>query len=370
MISFTPTEEQDLIRETVREFAAAELRSRARDADEASALPEEVLDASWELGLAVGAIPEAYGGAGLDRSPVTNALVLEELGHGCAALASALMTPSLFVHPLLDFGTEEQKRTYLPLFTTSRFHAGTLALHEPHFDFDPLSLRTLAEPKGSGFRITGRKRLVPLADRASHVLVVARAGARTGLADLEAFIVPRDAAGLTIEAEPEKTLGFQSLPTSSLALDDVEVPAEARLGGESGIDGRRLLASIRMGGAALALGVARAVTEYAIPYAKDRIAFGEPIAKKQSIAFMLADMHSDVEAMRWMLWQAASDLENGTDPIRSSTLAREYVSRKAMRVADDGLQIFGGHGYIRDYPIEMWFRNMRSLTVLEGTAAL
>ena len=370
MISFTLTEEQELIRETVRDFAAAELRERSRDCDESSSLPEDLLAASWELGLAVGAIPEQYGGFGIDRSPITNAIVLEELGHGCASLASAIMTPSLFVHPLIDFGTDEQKNEYLPLFCGDRFHTGTLALHEPHFDFDPVSLRTVAEPKGDGFQLTGKKRLVPLGDRASHFLIIARSGAREGLSDLEAFIVPRDATGLRIEPELEKTLGFQSLPTVSLDLDCVEVPKDARLGGDAGIDGRRLLASLRMGGAAITLGVARGVTEFAIPYAKERVAFGEPIAKKQSIAFMLADMHSDVEAMRWMIWQAASQLEAGHDATRTSTLAREYVSRKAMRVADDGLQVFGGHGFIRDYPVEMWFRNTRTLTVVEGTAAI
>jgi len=370
MISFSPTEEQTLIREAVRDFAAAELRERAREADEASELPDDVLDASWALGLATGAIPEEYGGAGLDRSPITNALILEELGHGCVALASAVMTPSLFVHPLLDFGTPEQKKTYLPLFTGDTFHAATLALHEPHFDFDPVALRTVAEPKGDRYRITGSKRLVPLGDRASHILVIARSGARTGLDDLEAFIVPRDAPGLRIEPELEKTLGFQSLPTARLTLDGVEVGSESRLGGESGIDGRRLLASIRMGGAALTVGLSRAVTEFAIPYAKERVAFGEPIAKKQAIAFKLADMYSDVEAMRWMVWQAASQLERGEDATRATALAREYVSRKAMTVADSGLQIFGGHGYIRDYPVEMWFRNTRTLTIIEGTAAL
>jgi alkylation response protein AidB-like acyl-CoA dehydrogenase len=125
-----------------------------------------------------------------------------------------------------------------------------------------------------------------------------------------------------------------------------------------------------MGGAALAVGLARAITDFAIPYAKERMAFGEPIAKKQAIAFMLADMHTEVESMRWMVWKAASQLENGLDATRSATLARDYVRRQGMRIADDGLQVFGGHGYIRDYPVEMWFRNMRALTVMEGPVAL
>ncbi|MGH9885316.1 MAG: acyl-CoA dehydrogenase family protein, partial [bacterium] len=258
---------------------------------------------------------------------------------------------------------------YLPLFTGSKFHAASLAILEPSFTFDAGNLRTIAEPKGTGFSLTGSKRLVPLAASASHLLVVAR-GARKGLAGLEAFIVPRDAKGLAIAAEPERTLGFQALPRYTVELERVEVPANARLGGEKGIDGARLVNSLRAASCALAVGLARGVMELAIPYAKERIAFGQPIAQKQAIAFMLAEMQIEVNSMRHLVWKAASQLENGADATRETTLAQTYVNREVMKLADNGLQIFGGHGFIREYPVEMWYRNARALTVNEAVCAL
>ena len=369
MIAFGPTEEQDLIRQTVHEFAAGEMREIARPCDEKHELPEELLQKSWELGLVAGGIPESYGGGGIGRSPITNALVLEDLGWGDVSLAAALMTPALFVQPILDFGTDEQKQAYLPLFTGAKFHAASLALLEPNFTFDAGSLRTLAEPKGAGFTLTGVKRLVPLAAASSHLLVVAR-GARDGLSGLEAFIVPRDAKGLTISAKPERTLGFQCLPRYTVELDRVLVPASARLGGEKGIDGARLVNSARAASCALALGLARGVMELAIPYAKNRVAFEQPIAQKQTIAFMLAEMQIEVNSMRHLIWKAASQLENGLDATRATTLAQTYVNREVMKIADNGLQVFGGHGFIREYPVEMWYRNARALTVNEAVCAL
>ncbi len=369
MIAFGPTEEQELIRQTVHEFAQSELREIARPCDEKFELPDQLLQKSWELGLVAGGIPESYGGGGIGRSPVTNALVLEELGWGDAPLAAAAMTPALFVQPLLDFGTDAQKSELLPLFTGSKFHAATLALLEPSFTFEAGNLRTVAEPKGSGFSLTGVKRLVPLAASSSHLLVVAR-GAREGLSGLEAFIVPKDAPGLRIAEKPEKTLGFQCLPRYTVELERVEVPASARLGGDKGIDGARLLNSVRTASLALAVGLARGVMELAIPYAKERVAFEQPIAQKQAIAFMLAEMQIEVNSMRHLVWKAASLLEHGLDATRATTLAQTYVNREVMKIADNGLQVFGGHGFIREYPVEMWYRNARALTVNEAVSAL
>ncbi len=315
-----------------------------------------------------GAVPEEFGGGGLERSPVTNALIAEELGAADAALAVAALASAPFVNALLDFGTDEQKQQYLPLFTTSSYHAASLALHEPSFAFDVANLRTIAEPKGDGYSLTGRKRLVAMGGDASHFLVVARGGTREGLDDLEAFIVPRDAKGVSVE--PEKTMGLRAVGFTQLELERVEVGPHARLGGEAGSDGRRLVAAARAGTAALALGQSRAVMELAIPYAKERVAFGQPIAQKQAIAFMLAEMQIEVNAMRWMVWKAASQLETGLDATRQAQLAQVYVAREAMKIADNGVQVLGGHGFIREHPVEMWYRNARTLTVLESAGAL
>lgn len=367
MIAFEPTEEQEMIRDTVREFAVAELREAERAADEAEATPDALLDKTWELGLVPGGIPEALGGGGFERSPITSVLVLEELAYGSASLAVAAMAPSLFVNPLIDFGTEAQQAEYLPLFTGSAYHAASLALHEESFGFDPANLRTVAVAKGEGYALSGRKRFIPMGERASHFLVVARSGAREGVADLEAFVVPADAPGVTIERET--TLGLRAVPLASLTLDRVEVPGRARLGGERGIDGRRLLAQTRLASAALSVGLSRAIFDTALPYAKERVAFGEPIARKQTIAFMLADMRIELDAMRHLVWKAASQLEQSSDATRATALAQCYVRRETMKIADDGLQIFGGHGYIREYPLEMWYRNARTVTVLDALAA-
>ena len=365
MISFQPTEEQEGGREALRDFAAQAVRPLARECDENEAIPDEFLQQSWELGLTSTQIPEAYGGAGEERSPVTHALVLEELAHGDAALAIAATAPNLFANAVLDHGTEAQKQALLPAFCGERWHTGSLAVIEPGPFFDATRLRTKVEPKGSGFVLSGEKSLVPFADRASHFLVLAQAEGGA-----EAFVVPRDAAGLAIADEPEKNLGLRALSTGRLQLDRVELPADARLGGDEGADVRRLLDSSRTALAAVMTGLSRAVLEYCVPYAKDREAFGEAIAKKQAIAFRLSDMHIEVEAMRWLTWQAAAHLEKHVPATRSAALAHRYAAEKTMWIADNGVQVLGGHGFIREHPVELWFRSARTLGVLEGTATL
>jgi alkylation response protein AidB-like acyl-CoA dehydrogenase len=265
---------------------------------------------------------------------------------------------------VLDQGTDAQRKTLLPLFCGERFHAAALAWIEPGPAFEPLLPRLLAEPKGRGFVLSGAKSFVPLADRASHFLAIAR---NNGGHD--AFIVPRDAVGLKI-SDPQKQLGLRALPTATLELERVELPAEARLGGDSGCDVRRLMNHSRAALAAVMTGLSRAVIEYAIPYAKDREAFDQAIAQKQGIAFKLAEMHIETEAMRWLTWKAASQLEQGRDALKSCHHARAYAAAQSMWVADQGVQVLGGHGFIREHPVEMWYRNARTLGVLEGTLAL
>lgn len=368
MISFGPTEEQQIVRETLRAFAGELIRPLARDCDENSRVPGDFLQSAWELGLTNTQIPESYGGGGEARSPITNALILEELAYGDAALAIAALSPSLFAMPIVDWGTEDQKKRYLPLVCGSEFHSASLALVEPGPLFDAYRLRTTAEPKGAdAYVLSGVKSLIPLGDRASHFLVVA--ALRNGAEGFGAFIVPRDAAGLSL-GPTELNLGMHALDTHTATFDRVEVPAADRLGGAAGFDFNRFLAHSRVALASVMVGVSRAVMEYTIPYAKDRVAFDEAIAQKQAVAFMLADMAIETDAMRWMAWKAASRLERGLDATREADLARAYAARQCMTIADNGVQVLGGHGFIREHPVEMWYRTARTLSVLEGTAIL
>lgn len=364
MISFDPTEEQQIARDAMHAFAESALRPRERECDESAALPASFLDEAWQLGLVSTQLPAEYGGGGEPRSPITNALVLEELAWGDAGLALAAVAPAAFAYAVADFGSEEQRRALLPLFCGPRFHAAALAVIESGAATDAALPRTLAEPKGQGFVLSGSKRCVPLADRASHFLVTARNNG-----GVDAFVVPRDAGGLRIGA-PEPKLGLRALPTASLELERVELPASARLGGSAGCDVRRVLDSARTAIAAALVGLSRGVLDYAIPYAKEREAFGTAIARKQAIAFRLADMHIETESMRWLTWKAASRLERGLSATRAAHHAHAYACEQSMWIADEGVQVLGGHGFIREHPVEMWYRNARTLSVLEGTLGL
>ncbi len=364
MISFQPTEEQEVVREAMREFAASAVRPLARECDEASKLPEAFLAQSWELELVATQLPEAFGGAGEERSPLTNALVLEELAHGDATLALAATAPAGFAFAIADQGSEAQKREYLPLFCGESYHAASLAIAEPGPGFDPAAPRTLAEARRDAFLLSGAKCLVPMGDRASHFLVVAATAQGR-----QAFIVPRDAAGLTLH-QPEKNLGLRALPTATLELEQVELPASARLGAAAGSDVQRLVDRARVALSAVMTGLSRAVLEYAVPYAKERQAFGQAIAQKQAIAFGLADMHIETESMRWLTWKAASLLEKGRDATRAVHLAHGYAAEQSVWIADNGVQVLGGHGFIREHPVEMWYRNARTISVLEGALSV
>ncbi|HSQ01026.1 MAG TPA: acyl-CoA dehydrogenase family protein [Candidatus Dormibacteraeota bacterium] len=364
MISFAMTDEQEAARTTMRGFAESALRPHARECDEASAIPDAFYAQAWELGLTATQLPESVGGYGAPRSPITNAIVLEELAYGDATLAIAAAAPSLFAYAIADQGSDAQRQRYLPAFCGERYETAAVAVSEPHPASTAWAPRTRAERNGNGWVLSGRKCFVPLADRASHFLVVARAGDA-----LDAFIVPRDASGLTI-SDVEKNLGLKALPTTTLELDGIHVPAADRLGEQAGCDVPRLLNQSRVALAAILNGLSRAVLDYCVPYAKERVAFGEPIARKQSIAFRLAEMQMEVESMRWMIWKAASQLERGLDATRSAHLARAYAAEKAIWVSDNGIQVLGGHGFIREHPVEMWYRNARTLGVLEGLASV
>ena len=366
MIGFALTDEQQMIRDTVAAFATAAIRPAARPADESGTIPAQLIAKAWELGLVQGAIPENCGGYGDPRSAVTGAIVAEELAFGDLSIALHVLAPRLLAYPLIEAGTEEQKAR-LKSFTTAKFTAATAALMEPRFDFDPSAMATTAHSDRSGYILNGAKCYVPLAAEAAAILVYANARPEQGLAGVDAFLVPRDAPGLTL-SDREKNMGIKGLATFALHLQDCRVGAEAKLGGAKGVNFVRLLSESRVAIAAMAVGVARAAFEYARDYAKERKAFGVPIATKQAIAFMLAEMAMEIDATRLLVWEAASRLDKGEDALKESAQARNYAAQSSLMVADNALQVLGGHGYIRDHPVELWLRDARGFAILEGLA--
>jgi alkylation response protein AidB-like acyl-CoA dehydrogenase len=264
-------------------------------------------------------------------------------------------------------GTDAQRTRFLAPLASHSFVAATAALMEPAFDFDPIALSTTAELSLGGYLINGTKCYVPLAAECQMILAYALLGAGQGFSAVQGFLVPRNSPGLKI-AEREKNMGLKALATFEVTFDQCRVPAENRLGEENGINFARLLSESRVAMAALAVGVARAAFDYARDYAKERKAFGAAIASKQAIAFMLSEMAIEVDAMRLLGWEAASWLDKGRDAVKESYQARNYAAAAALTVADNAVQILGGHGYIREHPVEMWLRNARAFAVVEGLA--
>jgi alkylation response protein AidB-like acyl-CoA dehydrogenase len=360
MIDFEPTEEQALIVETVRQFAANEVRPRAREADESGKLPDAVFAAAHELGLVANALPEAYGGGG-ERSAVTGALIAEELAWGDLSIALAILSPALAAFPLADFGTSAQKQERLAKYAGPAYRPGSLAITEPQFGADVFRPSTTARRDGGEYVLDGAKCQVPWQDGDDVVLVSATDGERAQL-----FLVPRSASGLKVERE--RNLGLAALPTAELRLEAVRVPAAARLGGDGGSDLRAVLARGRVALAATGVGMARASFEIACDYAKERQTFGAPIATRQAIAFKLADMAIEIDGARLLAWEAAWKLDRGEDALREATLAYEQVKRVALQVADGAVQVFGGHGYTREYLPELHLRNARGYASFEALA--
>jgi acyl-CoA dehydrogenase len=367
MVSFELTDEQQMIRDTVGGFAREEIRPAARPADELGEIPGDLVARAWQLGLVRSVIPEQFGGDGGERSALTGALVAEELAYGDLAMALHVLAPRLLAFPVLEMGTEDQRRQHLGRFAGNDYVAATAAVMEPRFDFDLGALEATARPDRAGFVLSGAKCAVPLAAEAQSILIYAGSKRAAGMAGVDGFLLPRGTPGLTV-SEREKNMGLKALRTYELSLQDCRVGPEARLGGERGSNFSRLMSQARVAMAAMAVGVSRAAFDYARDYAKERKAFGVPIATKQAIAFMLADMAIEVDASRLLVWEAATRLDKGEDALKESYLAKNYVAVATLKVTDNAVQTLGGHGYIREHPAEMWLRNARGFAVLDGLA--
>ncbi|MCJ7833685.1 MAG: acyl-CoA dehydrogenase family protein [Deltaproteobacteria bacterium] len=367
MADFTLDEDQKQIQDMMRKFAEKELRPIARDCDEKDELPAELLAKVWELGFCPNIIPEKFGGYDMGRSALNAAIMVEELAWGDASLAIGALSPLLMAVPVLEYGTEEQKEEWLPKFCSEKFYPATAALMERRITFEPTLLHTTVEMNKEVMVLNGAKCMVPLADQAEQILVYATTAKGAGAAAIEAIIVDRNTPGVTV-GEREKNMGFKPLPLFPVTFKDVEVPRSRRLGGDQGINFMRLLNLSRANLCAMAVGVSRASNEYAIKYAKERFAFGEPIASRQAVAWMMGESAIEVAGMRLMVWRTAWRLDRNEDATRDAGLTKMYCADKTMLITDYGVQVLGGHGYIREHPVELWFRNGRGFDTMEGLA--
>ncbi|OQX64885.1 MAG: acyl-CoA dehydrogenase [Anaerolinea sp. 4484_236] len=359
MYSFEPNEEQQMLIDAVSRYAENDLRAAAEEAEEHAKFPDGLIEKGWEMGVLQASIPEEYGGFG-DYSSVTGALAAEELAYGDLPAALAVMTPNLFVLPILLAGSEEQKEKFIPPVIEMEWKAYTAAMIEKSFNFDPNDMKTTAVADGDDFVLNGVKTYVPYAAEAEAMIVYANVDGVT-----QGFIVPADAEGLTVSEEQNKLMSMHALPQYDVKLDGVRVPAENRLEG----DFKAVLAASHVGLAALAIGVAKASLDYAKNYAKERDVFGVKVAQKQAIAFMMAEMAVEIESVRMLTWEAAWKLDNDKeDAYKSAYLAATGAIDMVMMVTDRGVQILGGHGYIRDHPVERWMRNGRGFATFTGLA--
>jgi acyl-CoA dehydrogenase len=366
MIDFTLTDEQQAMRDLAHTFAEQQIRPVAAELDEREEFPWDLVKRAGELGLTTFAFPEDVGGLGL-TDELTNCIITEELSWGCAGVATVLGGTHLASIPMLLAATDEQKRRLLkPIVERNGLCA--LALTEQGAGSDVAALATTARRDGDDYVLSGSKRFITNGGIADLYIVLATVDRALGHRGVTAFVVPGDSSGLS-GGKKEHKLGIRCSHTGELILDEVRVPAANRLG-EEGSGFRLAMTTLdrsRPMVAAIALGIARAAYEYALAYAKERVQFGKPIAANQAIQFMLADMATKVQAARLMTWWSAKATETGRPYLYESSMAKNFASDVAMEVATDAVQIFGGYGYIREYPVEKLFRDAKITQIYEGT---
>jgi alkylation response protein AidB-like acyl-CoA dehydrogenase len=360
LFDLNPDDEQALLRETLTDFAAAGVRPAASAADASAETPAELLAQAAELGSGILGVPEELGGVRSEQPAVTGALAAEALARGDMGIAFALLASGAVAGALGLWGDADQQARYLAAFAGDDPPVAALALLEARPAFDPFILATKARRDGGDWVLSGEKSLVPRASAAELLIVAAdveRAG--PGL-----FILEPGSAG--VYTEPEPAMGLRPAATARLILEDVRLPASARLGGEDAEVYAQCVSRARIAWSALAVGTAQAVLDYVIPYVNERVAFGEPIANRQAVAFSVAEIGIELEAMRLATWRAAARADGGKSFAREAAVARCLSAEKGMRIAADGLQLLGGHGYVKDHPVERWYRDMRAAGVMEG----
>jgi alkylation response protein AidB-like acyl-CoA dehydrogenase len=361
----TPDEDQKMILETVEEFAEEILRPAACDADDAASYPPDLIAKAAELGITAINIPEDFDGIAAHRSAVTNVLVAEALAYGDMGLALPILAPGGVASALTHWGSADQQATYLTEFAGENVPQACVAIAEPHALFDPTALKTTAVRTPSGYRLNGVKSLVPAAADAELFIVGAQLSSKPAL-----FIVESSTNGVSIKADP--SMGIRGAALGRVELDNVSVPLSARLGedGATDDDYSEAIALARLGWAALAVGTAHAVLDHVVPYIKERQAFGEPIAHRQAVAFMAANIAIELDGLRLITWRGASRAEQGLPFAREAALAKRLGTDKGMQIGLDGVQLLGGHGFTKEHPVERWYRDLRAIGVAEGVVVI
>jgi acyl-CoA dehydrogenase len=369
-ISFELTDEQKELRRLAHEFAAREIRPKEAEYDAEMHHPADVIAKAHEVGLMNLHVPEEYGGPGL--STFDGLLVGEELYWGCSGIGTSITANGLGAGPVIGFGSDEQKARWLPPLTESPILA-SFGLSEPGAGSDVAALKTSAVRDGDEYVLNGSKTFITNAGYAEWCVVFAKTDPSAGHRGMSAFVVPMDTPGVTIEQHLDK-MGQRATDTSAFALQDVRVPVENRLGEEG--DGFKIamatLDFTRPGTAIGAVGVAQAAYEHAVGYAKERVTFEVPIALHQGVSFMVADMATEIQAARLLCWQAAWMIDRGLgrEATLYSSFAKRFAADTAMKVATDAVQVFGGYGYIKEYPVEKLMRDAKLFQIYEGTSQI
>lgn len=370
-MEFALTPEQEELREWAHGFAEKEIRPVAQAYDEREEMPWEVLKKAAKVGLLAYAIPEQYGGSGLSNL-VTNLVVAEELFWGCAGIATAMGGIGLAALPILEMGSDEQKERWLPLFTDpDQVRLGAMCLTEPGAGSDVVNMSTRAIKQGDHYVINGTKTFITNGGIADVCVVFAKTNPEAGYAGVSAFIVDGKTPGLT-GGKKFKKLGLRASHTAEVHFDNVEVPEENRLGPENMafIGAMKMLEHSRPTVAIAAVGVARAAYEYALQYAKERVQFGKPIIYNQGIAFPLTEMRTKIDAGRLLAYRAAWLADQQKSCNLEGSMAKAFCGDMAMEVTTQAVQTLGGYGYMRDYPVEKWFRDAKIMSIYEGTSQI
>ncbi len=367
MVDFTLTDEQKNLREMAHDFAAKEIRPVAWEFDKDGTWPEKIIEKAWEVGLMNTHVPEEYGGPGAGY--LDGCLIEEELSWGCSGIQTSVGCNGLASAPVVLGASEALKKEYLGRLTEAPLLA-SFCLTEPDAGSDVSGMKTTAVKQGDKWVINGSKCFITNGGYANWYTVYAKTDKDAGHRGISAFIVPRD-AGVVVDKKEDK-MGQRASNTATVSFNDVEIPADHLIGEEN--KGFKLammtLDRTRPGVAAMATGIARAAMEFAIDYSKERVQFGVPIAMHQAIQFMIADMATDVEAARLLTWKSAVMLDQGQRNTLLSSHAKRFAADAAMKVATDAVQVYGGYGFIKDYPVEKLMRDAKIMQLYEGTAQI